>query len=176
VLELVDDGMVLERVEGPSMLDVMSSQPWKIRTQATLLADLHGWLHRLQVPDDLAAQLDHPYGPGRALLHLDLHPDNVLLGPDGPVVIDWSNAAVGDGPADVAVAWLLMAAAGVPGSRRERIITAVGRPLLVRAFLADTDRGAAARWLGPALQARRSDAHLSPEELDRMARVVARSG
>ncbi|MFF4396554.1 phosphotransferase family protein [Streptomyces sp. NPDC001480] len=34
--------------------------------------------------------------PGARVLHLDLHPDNVILTPDGPRVIDWSNAE--DGP------------------------------------------------------------------------------
>ena len=149
VVELVDDGMVMERIEGVSMLDHLGRHPWELRAQATLLADLHGWLHRLPVPDDLSARLGHPYGDGTALVHLDLHPGNVMLSADGPVVIDWSNAAVGDGAADVAVAWLLMGAAGVPGTVVDRATTAVFRPLLVRAFLAVTDRDAAARWLAP---------------------------
>jgi len=175
VVEVVDDGMVMERVEGVSMLDDLGRRPWHLRARATLLADLHGWLHRLPVPDGLAVELARPYGDGAALLHLDLHPGNVMLGPGGPVVIDWSNAAMGPGPADVAVAWLLMGAAGVPGGIVDRAVTAVFRPLLVRAFLAETDRSAAARWLDPALQRRRADPHLSAEELDTMARLVARA-
>ncbi|KUM81019.1 hypothetical protein AQI70_03230 [Streptomyces curacoi] len=31
-----------------------------------------------------------------SVLHLDLHPDNVTLTPDGPYVIDWDNARDGD--------------------------------------------------------------------------------
>ncbi len=34
---------------------------------------------------------------GAALLHGDLHPGNVLMGSDGPVVIDWFDAAVEQG-------------------------------------------------------------------------------
>ncbi len=127
------------------------------------------------MPVELRGLLDQPYGPGSSPLHLDLHPGNVMLGPDGPVVIDWSNAAVGPGAADVAVAWLLMGAAGVPGSVLERVTTAVFRPLLVRAFLASTDRAAAAQWLPAALELRRQDPHLSDEELAGMTRLVERA-
>ena len=167
--------MVMERVEGVSMLDDLGRRPWRLRAQATLLADLHGWLHRLSVPDALADELGRPYGEGTSLLHLDLHPGNVMLGPDGPVVIDWSNAAMGPGPADVAEAWLLMGAAGVPGGALDRVVAAVFRPLMVRAFLAATDRAAAAGWLGAALQRRRGDPNLSPQELEAMAHLVARA-
>ena len=109
-----------------------------------------------------------------ALLHLDLHPGNVMLTADGPVVIDWSNAAAGPGPADVAEAWLLLAAAGVPGSALDRAVAAVGRSLLVRAFLAATDRRAAARYLPDVLERRRRDPHMAPAELAAMARLVDR--
>jgi aminoglycoside phosphotransferase (APT) family kinase protein len=175
VVELVDDGMVMQRIEGSSMLDHLGGHPWQLRAQATLLADLHGWLHRLVVPTELADVLRHPFGDGRELLHLDLHPGNVMLTSDGPMVIDWTNAAVGDGPADVAVAWLLMAAGGVPGNLVDRALTATFRPVLVHAFLAATDRTAASAWLGPALEQRRLDPHLSPAELDAMARIVQRA-
>src|SRR6185295_9297725 len=33
------------------------------------------------------------------IVHLDLHPENVILTERGPMVIDWRNA--GDGPADL---------------------------------------------------------------------------
>jgi aminoglycoside phosphotransferase (APT) family kinase protein len=175
VVEVVDDGMVMERIEGPSMLDELMMHPWRLRAQATLLADLHGWLHRLVVPVELRGLLDQPYGPGPTPLHLDLHPGNVMLGPDGPVVIDWSNAAVGPGAADVAEAWLLMGAAGVPGSAIDRVTTAVFRPLLVRAFLASTDRDAAAQWLPAALARRRRDPNMSAAELAAMTKLVDRA-
>ncbi len=175
VVEVVDDGMIMERIEGRSMLDELMAHPWRLRSQATLLADLHGWLHRLVVPVELRGLLPQPYGPGPTPLHLDLHPGNVMLGPQGPVVIDWSNAAVGPGAVDVAEAWLLMAAAGLPGSAIDRVTTAVFRPLLVRAFLHDTDRAAAAQWLPAVLARRRHDPNLSEQELSGMARVVDRA-
>lgn len=201
---VTDEGMVMERIEGVSMLDDLGRHPWTLRARATLLADLHGWLHRLVVPAELAGRLDQPFGPApadqadqagqpdqpdqpdppnppnppepdqAALLHLDLHPGNVMLTADGPVVIDWSNAAAGPGPADVAEAWLLLAAGEVPGSAVDRAVAAVGRTLLVRAFLAAADRRAAARYLPAVLERRRGDPHMAPAELAAMARLVDR--
>jgi aminoglycoside phosphotransferase (APT) family kinase protein len=176
VVEVVDDGLVMQRIEGPSMLDVLSRAPHRGRAHATLLADLHNWLHRLDLAQggaDLA--LTSPFGDGPALVHGDLHPGNVLLTADGPVVIDWSNACRGPGGADVAVAWLLLAAADAPASAAERVVVAAFRRVFLRWFLAGVDRAAAAACLPAVLAHRRLDAHLAASELERMANVVDRA-
>ena len=36
------------------------------------------------------------FGSGGQVLHLDLHPGNVMLTDDGPFVIDWSNGCAGE--------------------------------------------------------------------------------
>ena len=54
-----------------------------------MLADLHDRLHEIAGPDWLPGMPDG----GDRLLHLDLHPLNVIMSPNGPVVIDWPNAA-----------------------------------------------------------------------------------
>jgi aminoglycoside phosphotransferase (APT) family kinase protein len=185
--EVVDDGLVMARIHGVSMLDdlVAHPHPHRLRRDATLLADLHGWLHRLTVPaagpgrdddTDRLPDLPSPFGAGASLLHGDLHPGNVLLTADGPVVIDWTNAAIGPPGADLAVTWLLLAAAQPPSSPFERVAVAALRGLLVRAFLRATDRVAAARSLSTALEHRCRDANLSSEELASMNRIVARHG
>jgi thiamine kinase-like enzyme len=46
---------------------------------------LHRQLHAIPAPADLPA----PLGEGTSLVHLDLHPGNVLLTASGPMVIDW---------------------------------------------------------------------------------------
>lgn len=46
---------------------------------------------------------------------MDLHPANVMLTADGPVVIDWSNGCAGEGGADVAMAHLIMVSSEVDG-------------------------------------------------------------
>ncbi len=104
VLEVLDDGLVLELVEGPTMLEDLSRRPWRIATHARLLAALHDELHEIPFED-------------AALLHLDLHPDNVLLAASGPVVIDWTNARAGEPMLDVALSWLIARTSGGFGGR-----------------------------------------------------------
>lgn len=88
VEEVSDDGLnlVMERIDGPDMVALMSKHPWAIPRQGRVLADLHRRLHELTVPDWLR---DAPVGRGDRLLHLDLHPLNVMMSPTGPVVIDY---------------------------------------------------------------------------------------
>jgi aminoglycoside phosphotransferase (APT) family kinase protein len=173
-VELVADGLVMARLDGVSMLDDLVAHPYRLRRHATLLADLHGWLHRLEPPDDLG--LPSWFGPGRSLLHGDLHPGNILLTAAGPAVIDWTNASVGPPGADVAVTWLLLAAAQPPTGRLERAAVAGLRGLFLRSFLAATDKAAAARCLAVVLERRWGDPNLSPGELAAMGRIVDRSG
>ncbi len=111
--EVGDDGtdLVMERIDGTSMVDFMSRRPWAIRRQGALLATLHRRLHAIAPPDFLPPA---PVGSGDCFLHMDLHPLNVMIGVKGPVVIDWPNAARGDARVDVVLAWVLMAAGEIP--------------------------------------------------------------
>ena len=99
-----------------------------------------------------------------------------MLTGDGPVVIDWTRAAVGPAGADVATTWLLMGAAEVPGSRLDRAKVAAFRRLFLRAFLAKTDRSAAAGQLAAVRDLRRGDVRLVPSEIEAMSRIVERHG
>ena len=91
VEEMSDDGsdMVMERIDGADMFVSLTKRPWTISRQGKLLAGLHHRLHEIPTPTWLA---DAPFGEGDRLLHLDLHPLNVILSSKGPVVIDWTNA------------------------------------------------------------------------------------
>ncbi len=44
---------------------------------------------------DAPAGLPRPFGAAERIVHLDLHPGNVMLTAGGPVVIDWTNVAAG---------------------------------------------------------------------------------
>ena len=85
VLEVQPDALVLERIEGPTMLQVLFRRPWTLGRQAAMLAALHVRLHEIAAPPGLGS-----VGPGDRLLHLDLHPENVILAAGGPVVVDWT--------------------------------------------------------------------------------------
>ena len=100
VYEVRGDALVLERVEGPTMAANGLAQPETMAAHAGTLADLHDRLHRI------------PGLERDTLLHLDLHPENVLLSAHGPVVVDWTNARDGDPDVDTALAWLILMTSG----------------------------------------------------------------
>ncbi len=177
VFDLSDDGtdLVMELAEGPSMLADLSSRPWRLGRHAATLAGLHDRLHAVGAPQWLGPA---PGGEGESLVHLDLHPLNVMLGTDGPVVIDWANAARGRAGADVAVSWLLMATATIPGSRLQASLIGRFRSSLVRSFLGHFDLAIVRDELGDVVEWKCRDENMSPSEQARMralARAEARS-
>ncbi len=68
--------LVMERLEGPTMLDVLGKRPWRYARIADQLADLHTRLAALQFD---ACDLRVRFEPAECLVHLDLHPANVML-------------------------------------------------------------------------------------------------
>jgi aminoglycoside phosphotransferase (APT) family kinase protein len=175
VEEMSDDGidMVMERIEGTDMVATMTKRPWTIPRQGRLLADLHRQLHELKAPDWLH---DAPVGRGDRLLHLDLHPLNVMMGSRGPVVIDWTAACRGDPAVDVALAWVLMAAGEVPTGRLLATILGHARSVLVKSFLRSFDVDVLKQSLTDVVAWKILDPHMSVTEQDRMWRVVKEVG
>jgi aminoglycoside phosphotransferase (APT) family kinase protein len=162
--------IVMDRLVGPTMLDDLGRRPWRIGRHARTLAELHAGLHAIEAPDWLPA----PLGPGPSLLHLDLHPDNVMLTPHGPFVIDWPNAARGPGAADVAHTWLVLACSTPTSGAYRQILSRAGRGLFLRAFLRRVDRDAARAYVAAAGAHRLSSRVLPDEELDAIRAVLAR--
>jgi aminoglycoside phosphotransferase (APT) family kinase protein len=153
--------LVMDRIDGPTMLDALR-RPWRISAYARLLASLHDRLHAIEAPRELEA----PYGQGDSVLHLDLHPANVIMSSSGPVVIDWTGAVRGDPAIDLAQTWVLMATSAVPGSMFVRALGAAGRGTFVRGFLRHVDRDAAGAALPAVARRRMADPHVLPEELE----------
>jgi aminoglycoside phosphotransferase (APT) family kinase protein len=146
VLELHDEYLVLERVDGPTMTEDLQLRPWRLARHARTLADLHNRLHRIAHPD------------GGTLVHFDLHADNVLVAQDGPVVIDWTNARAGDPAADVALTWLiLLTSGGLTGRLLARLLA---RRVDARTGLAD------------AAAFRLADPNVTDEERARVRRLL----
>lgn len=172
VFEAREDGLVMARVAGPTMLDDLRRHPWRVRSHARTLAALHRDLHRIAAPADLQA----PLGDGDVLLHLDLHPDNVLLSPDGPVVIDWASAARGPAGADVADAWLVLAGARPPGGMLVGALVEGLRGRFLAEFLREAGRDEAAAHLHAAAERRARDPNIAPAERAAMRRVAVEHG
>jgi aminoglycoside phosphotransferase (APT) family kinase protein len=156
--------LVMDRVDGRTMMDDAASHPWRLRSHGRTLARLHRDLHTIDGPDWLPMELR---APGDRLLHRDLHPLNILMSADGPVVIDWANAARGDPAYDVADVWVLLATAEAPASRLERPLIAIGRRILLRSFLGGVDRAAARAAIGAVVEHRAN--HRNHGETERAA-------
>jgi tRNA A-37 threonylcarbamoyl transferase component Bud32 len=146
--EVRADALVLERIEGPTMQAELARRPWSLPRHMETLAELHDRLHRIEHPD------------GRTLLHLDLHPANVILGRDGPVVIDWTNAAPGEPALDPALVWVIFKTAGV---RIGHVAAALfARHVELRSAIPE------------AIAYRLADPHTFPRERDRLERLRRR--
>jgi tRNA A-37 threonylcarbamoyl transferase component Bud32 len=171
VEELSDDGfdMVMERIEGVTMVEAIGKAPWTVRRQGATLADLHRRLHEIEAPDFLPP---FSIGTGTKVLHLDLHPLNVMIGPKGVFVIDWPNAARGDPDVDVGLAWVLMAAGEIPETGVKARLMGFGRSLLVNGFLKHFDRRAVALLLRQIVEMKVQDPHMSEAEVAGMWNVV----
>jgi aminoglycoside phosphotransferase (APT) family kinase protein len=144
VFEADGADMVLEHVHGPTLFEALTSGEIETADGMRVLAGLLNRLHTV---------------PGH-ILHMDLHPGNVLLGPDGPVVIDWRNHREGDADLDTAMSALILAQVAVdPGYRV--------MPDL-RTFLSHVDRRPQDE-VTLAVELRRDDPNLTATELDRLA-------
>jgi tRNA A-37 threonylcarbamoyl transferase component Bud32 len=167
VFEVGDDGidLVMERIDGPTMIEMVATQPWKLRGFGRDLAELHQSLHLLPAPDWMPAA---PCGPGERFLHMDLHPLNIILSSKGPVVIDWTNAARGNPMVDVAATWVLLASANVSGGRFEAAIAKVGRGILVKAFLGPFSKSELSSVLNSVVEWKSKDPHMTAIEIERM--------
>jgi aminoglycoside phosphotransferase (APT) family kinase protein len=152
--------LVLDRVDGPTMLADLARRPWRVRSHAATLADLHRALHEIPAPPGLPSL----FGDGPRLVHTDLHPENVLLGPAGPVVIDWQAAGGGEPADDVALAWIIIATSEVPGPAPVRALLGGGRHLFAETFLERAGRAAAQQRLAGMVALRLRDPHLRPRE------------
>jgi aminoglycoside phosphotransferase (APT) family kinase protein len=153
-------GIVFERVDGPSLFEHVQARPWALFDAVRLLAELHARIHNCEATAELPSQREwvaegiaagdlaeadkqaalrrlEALPDGGAVCHGDFHPANVLLGPRGPVVIDWDTATRGHPLGDVACTARLIRTAGLPpwAPGYMHMILRGTRPLIHRAYL-----------------------------------------
>jgi aminoglycoside phosphotransferase (APT) family kinase protein len=162
--------IVMERLSGQTMLDDLGRRPWLIADHAATLARLHDELHAIRAPSWLEA----PLGEGDALLHLDLHPDNVILTAAGPMVIDWPNAARGAAASDVVHTWLVLACSLPTTGLYRRALSRAGRGVFLYFFLRRFDRGELLERIEAMGAYRASNRTLPRSELEAIRRLVGR--
>jgi tRNA A-37 threonylcarbamoyl transferase component Bud32 len=93
--------LVMERLYGPTVLEAFVAGRIDPREAGQTLARLLRQLHAV---------------PGR-VVHLDLHPENVMLTADGPYVIDWANAEEGDPGLDWGMSAVILAQVALADER-----------------------------------------------------------
>jgi aminoglycoside phosphotransferase (APT) family kinase protein len=168
---LNETDIVMEHAEGPTMLVDMMRKPWRMQRHAVTLAMLLDRLHAIPAPDWLPS----PLGEGDALLHLDLHPENVILTTSGPVVIDWPNAARGPAAADAAHTWVVLACSLPPEDPLKRVVALGGRRLFLTFFLRNWSRTDLRTHLAAVGDYRTANRTLPPGELESIRKLVDRN-
>lgn len=127
------EGLVMERLDAPTMTTVFRQDPSRLPQLAQAMARVHADLHthsgaslpsykdwlayninRARPLNDiqrtaLLARLD-ALPDGDTICHGDVHPDNILMPDENGVLIDWVNANAGHPCADVARTVLIMRA------------------------------------------------------------------
>lgn len=143
--------MVIERLSGPTLAEAAVAGELSPVELGLVHADLHRRLHAIPAPSGT---------PGSVVMHGDLHPENVILTPRGPSVIDWRNAAEGPPEFDIATTAIILAQvaldpawASLSGLLREALATYLANSL-------DPTPG-----LEAALASRARNVTLTPEEL-----------
>ena len=151
-------GIVMERVEGPTMLNWGTVFPWRVYTGAKMMARLHAEVHskaggdipklrdrlRRGIAESEAAEEDmkslaldrlESLPDGDTICHGDFHPDNIIMSNAGPVIIDWEFGTKGVPEADVART-IMLVESGVPlvGAIRMAVV-GVARRIFLSVYL-----------------------------------------
>jgi aminoglycoside phosphotransferase (APT) family kinase protein len=138
--------VVYERIHGPTMWSRIAQEVSSAPAMGELLASLHLRVLAFAGPMSLPRQCDRLASKIRAatrhlgagadlalsrlpdpshplrLCHGDLHPGNVILAVDGPVLLDWFDASRGAPLADVARSSILMGAGGRADSSMPHLV------------------------------------------------------
>lgn len=182
IVDVDGTDLVMERIDGPTMLDDLRERQWMLLSHARRLARLQARLAEVDAPAWMLAP--GASTGGASVLHLDLHPLNVILADDGPVIIDWTNAAGGPPGFDAAVSYVEMAGFDVdqieadsgPGPSIDRM----GQKLFISTFRRSRGRRLIDAFLVAACDHRLADAGTTPGERVAVAalrkRALARPG
>jgi uncharacterized protein (TIGR02172 family) len=120
------NGLVYQRMDGNSMWNELSRNPWKVLHYARRTAELHAEMHASTVQTNIPSQrqklvskIRHAEAlpaylrskalaaletmpDGDRLCHGDFHPGNILTTRQGEIIIDWIDASCGNPLADLA--------------------------------------------------------------------------
>lgn len=120
-------GIVLPRLEGPTLLRLLQMDAITLEDAGMILATLGLAVHKTPTPAEAlpvrdymeaslriaAGEIPEPIAAGvlalidrlpadDGLAHCDLHPGNVIVTPEGPRLVDWTGTKRGGAPLDLA--------------------------------------------------------------------------
>jgi len=163
--------LVMERLTGPTMAQALLARDLGLAEGARILADLLARLHDLPPRPPGAAGSGFDLGAlPESILHLDLHPENVMLTGRGPVVIDWRDATTGPADLDTAFTALILAQVAI-GAIAHPLGAAAGDMLDHFVRMAPGDP---ARLLDDVVAIRAGQQTMSPEEVAMLPTAAAR--
>ena len=148
------NGLVYQRVNGIPMNDMFKRKPWLGNHYARRMAELHVKMHTSTIQVDIPAQRQRLVNKikdaaalpaqirtkalaaleampdGDRLCHGDFHPGNILLAPQGEIIIDWTDATRGNPLSDLARTTILIRGAAETSQTRNILEKAFVRGLL----------------------------------------------
>lgn len=155
-------GIVLDFIEGVSLTKLPEQNPIKLFAVPKILAELHSNLHKKETSSlreiksyaistlDLkplkflnseerkkAKELIDALPDGSSILHMDFHPENIVVAKNENIIIDWRTAAKGNRAADVAYTVFLFKDAELwPGTPKLKLLFyTVVRSIILRGYL-----------------------------------------
>jgi aminoglycoside phosphotransferase (APT) family kinase protein len=167
IVDVEGRDIVMDLVAGPTMLDDVIARPWRIIAHARLLAHLQRRVNELVAPEWFPTAPGVPIGD--RVVHVDLHPMNVLLSASGPVIIDWTNAVRGVADFDAAMTYVLMASVETNGLRES-----VARRVLVETFRMARGRSVIRSALPEAIAYRLADRNVTTAERRNLEALLGR--
>jgi hypothetical protein len=145
-------GIVLSRLDGPTLLQLVLSGAMDRGQAGAILAGLCHAVHKTPAPPDVLSlrrwmdimlqsaggnvpnhvatgvlALIDRLSPGDELCHTDIHPGNVIMTAEGPRLVDWTGSIRGPAALDLAFSHILLrefAAAAADDPERPRAVNA----------------------------------------------------
>jgi Ser/Thr protein kinase RdoA (MazF antagonist) len=143
-------GIVLPRLDGPTLVQLLRTRSMTFEQAGATLASLHISIHKTPPPPNtpslsewLAALARIPgripehiatgvltlikhLPPGDGLCHGDLHPGNVIMTADGPRIIDWVASVRAGAPYDLGRCYVLLCELVPEGMDPEHLARSMG--------------------------------------------------
>lgn len=154
-------GVVMERIPGVDLLTRIGGKPWTVWSAGRIAGKAQAQINETTAPTSLPTTLERyaaiieqsdavpeayraptlarlgELPDGDRLLHGDLHPANIMMAGDEPVIIDWSNASRGNPEADIVRSLMILRLGDPPPGTSPVIRVAAGfaRSILLNAHM-----------------------------------------